>query len=223
MTGSEEGISSSSTLVGSSTRGSIVDSCTRQTTLNWTAREKKDCVQDLEAARREIISSISARYNNCCHKSFKILAKCLDLHSLVCLLCGCKTNGSEAVPYNTVHLARYGFKEFEQIIDYLASVPRIQESGISIDPFLARQFHDKIKSALSSAVWGDLFARVGSKMFKIVEGPLSGKMLCDLEGDSFVTELSTVASSEFCLECLFDVRLSTSAGTFRVKFEEANL
>ena len=70
----------------------------------------------------------------------------------------------------------------------------------------------RIKKALASIIWGHHFPDIGGQAFKIVQGPLAGKSLSDVETDSFVTKFSVDESSNcFHLEDKF--RLSLSSGS----------
>ena len=209
-------------LQGSSSRGSLREAKRKTSVVNWSARDLDDCIVDLEHCKNELHASLTTRYKNCCHPSFKLISKCLDLHSLVSMLCGLRAE-AEQNPYDLVLLCLYGLEEFKEIYNYVSSIPHLTSRNLSFHPALAQQQYDKIKSTVASIIWGDNFQEIGSTLFKIISDPLTGKLLSELEGDSFITEFTTVVSSQFELEASFDVKLSTSDGKLRVKFEESNL
>ena len=155
------------------------------------------------------------QYDKCCHSSFKAVSKCLDLHSILCLLVGSK---DKTPAYDSVSLALYGSKEFKDLVQYLSSLPRISEHCSEVNVGLTSQIHDSIKFAVRDCVWGDLFSSVGSKCFTI-DGELKGSALSDLSEDSYVSEFSAVVSSEFELENKFAIKLNNK-DSLNVKFDE---
>ena len=60
--------------------------------------------------------------------------------------------------------------------------------NLEIEEELSQVIHLDLKRALAAIVWGDFFHFVGSRIFCIASGPLSGKYLSDLGEDTFVTK-----------------------------------
>ena len=223
VTGSEEQDITEVQLMGSSSRGHLVHGKKKTSVINWTARDEGDCLRDLDSVKKELISSLKSRYENCCHPAFKTISKCLDMHRLVSLLCGTR-DPEKAVPYDNIALTLYGCEEFDELYKYIASIPRIAgNKSVTFHPALAHNQYDSIKKSLASIIWGDNFAEVGTKIFKVSAGPLSGQFISELDGDPFITEFTKVDSSKFELESSFQLKLSTSDAMLQVKLEESKL
>jgi len=188
----------------------------------WEARSYRDCVQDAESVRIELIKSFKARLQTSCHPAWNKLSKCLDMHSIFKLLVS-NDDSAGSVAYDQVGLYLYGVEEFKELVDYVGSLETIKETRLNFNYILAPQMMEKIKSALSSIIWGELFSTVGVKIFQVVEGPLKGKFLSELDGDPSVQKFSISESPTFILECNFLMKLTTTESSLKVKLVEPEI
>lgn len=173
-----------------------------------------------------MIKSIQKRQAQCIHPAANILAKSIDLHSLLILSCGSKDNELGPEPYDDLEMALYGREEFKQIVAHVSTLPYVRVcKNIRINAVLSDRIHDNIKKAIVSTVWGDNFRTVGLSMFKIVDGQQKGSYLSELTNlpqDLFVSQFM-VDSNNFSLETSFSLCLGNSEQNFNVRLDEEKL
>jgi len=138
----------------------------------WTARELQDCFADGKELINTMVRSLKSRQAKCSNPAVEMLGRCIDLHSLVCQVCGSlKPSGS---PYDIIALTLYGAEEFNKYVKFLNTLPHIRiDDSLQFHPNMASRIHDKIKEAIVSVIWGDNFSNVGAYCLKIVEGEQS--------------------------------------------------
>ena len=122
-----------------------------------------------------------------------------------------------------LNIFRYDKKEFALPCAYIEKLlPTRGIHNLEIEE-LSQVIHLDLKRALAAIVWGDFFHSVGSLIFCIGSGPLSGKYLSDLGEDIFVTKLSVAEETRvFHLERRFSITLNNNDG-FLVKLDELSL
>ena len=198
-------------VTGTSTRGKVSTHCKKTTEDVWNAREFSDCIKEANVLKQELIKTLSHRRNLCLHPALSTIAQCLDISDLVSMLSGSKENPS---CFDEVAYALHGKSQFASIIEYVASLPQVNENPeLCIHSAFSDQIFTKVKEGIATVIWGENFSKIGSK---IIEGPLKGKTLNQLMGDPCVIRLSKVDSQEFNLDTIFDVSLSTVDGNLRV-------
>lgn len=67
MVGEEEVVHEETVIVGTSSRGNPKTKNKKKTVVNWMSRETKVCVDDAEQLRKDVITSLSGRINECIH------------------------------------------------------------------------------------------------------------------------------------------------------------
>ena len=92
-------------------------------------------------------------------------------------------------------LFTYGVEEFTELIAFLSEHHSVKSSkSVSMHSSLSSRIFDRIKEGVVALIWCSLFPTMGAKLFEIVDGPLKGKALSELSGDSYVKELSIIES-----------------------------
>ena len=91
-------------LVGSSSRGSVVPKKQKVSQIVWVARDLSDCTNDAEAFRLALIKSVDYRCKLGLHECHLLLSNCLDMHAMLSLLVGDKSNVGS--PYSVASLNR---------------------------------------------------------------------------------------------------------------------
>lgn len=215
----------SSTLEGTSTRGSIIKSTSNVEYDSWTGREINDSLQEADVLRKLLIKSFSNR-TKCLHTVQVTLAECIDFTAIAKCLVG---NRNDHCPYNEVDLAMKGQEEFKSLYNYLAECPHVVETSLNFHPVLASRTHDKIKQAVASTIWGANLDTIGLPMLKIVDGPNKNKTLFEIESiinhpnlmvDSFSKEQ---ISESFTLDPVFKITFVGLEAVFNVKIVKSVL
>ena len=144
-------------------------------------------------SKKALIKSIKSRLEHCINPALKMLQKSVDMHTFICKTCGSLDNSP--TPYNEVALFTYGVDEFTELIAFLSEHHSVKSSkSVSMHSSLSSRIFDRIKEGVVALIWGSLFPTIGAKHFEIVDGPLKGKALSELSGDSYVKELSIIES-----------------------------
>lgn len=111
----------------------------------WKCRElEDDCISDAISVKNQLIESLENR-KECINQCSFSLSKCLDFGSLFDHVTGSQS-------YDIIKLAYFGRNEFFKLVEYVAAVPHIVTSKLAIDPIMATNIHDRIKSCFASIV-----------------------------------------------------------------------
>ena len=127
---------------------------------NWRVRDPSDVEDDVKVFLADLLSSFEGRMDKCSKPIMDILT-CLDIDSIVGLLCGERLeSGKVRLQYGEGALELYGLKNFEKFFQYVCSLPLIkrlyesrEDEELLFDPALAATVFRKFKMALRRFLW----------------------------------------------------------------------
>ena len=123
-------------------------------TNHWIAREVEDCEKDFRNFVTDVIQSLNNCYSNCVSTMCDNLT-CLDLESLVQLLCGERHNGKIIIDEGNLEV--FGEAGFKALLLYICKqdhiVSAINDGELEIDPGLSHVLHKKLKQSLKHIIW----------------------------------------------------------------------
>ncbi|CAB3982578.1 Hypothetical predicted protein [Paramuricea clavata] len=155
-----------------------------ETNCYWEARDIEDCQSNFEVFVKDTVESMSRRYDICVPIMCEMLT-CLDLESIITLLCGKRRDGKPCI--NEGDLEEYGTEGFKAFISHICSITHvklaIEDGAIDLDPQLSHIVHRKLKQALKDILWQGRETMINDS------GNLSSmeKVLEDHSSQSFVT------------------------------------
>lgn len=115
----------------------------------WRARELQECEVDGMRFVKDLVKSLKHRTTKGIHKVCSVLEQAVDLHGLICQLCG-EAGPNKRTPYDAVKLARHGVDAFTRLFTFASSLPHLKDAeDVCFDPILSTQVYDKLKNTFA--------------------------------------------------------------------------
>lgn len=126
---------------------------------NWEVREMKDVEDDLKIFLTDLLLSFENRVKDCTKEMQHVLT-CLDLDTLISLMCGEKlASGKVKLVCGEGPLELHGVEDFNKFYSFVCSLPHVKQLAEEEDAFLDSAFAStvfhQIKQALKSYLWRD--------------------------------------------------------------------
>ena len=113
---------------------------TRKEVYNWEVREIKDIEDDLKIFLTDLLLSFENRVKNCTKEMQHVLA-CLDLDTLISLMCGEKlASGKGKLALGQGPLEFHRVDDFRKFYSYVCSLPHVKQLAQEEDTFLDSAF-----------------------------------------------------------------------------------
>ena len=113
---------------------------TRKEVYNWEVREIKDIEDDLKIFLTDLLLSFENRVKNCTKEMQHVLA-CLDLDTLISLMCGEKlASGKVKLALGQGPLEFHRVDDFRKFYSYVCSLPHVKQLAQEEDTFLDSAF-----------------------------------------------------------------------------------